>query len=108
MINAGQFNKKIEIHHAVWTNDGGFETLSAGSLVLKAHASVKTTKGITIIANASDFEKALTNFTIRFPHVTITRDMVILFRGKLYTIQYLNDVNEDELLLEMQCKEVTH
>lgn len=108
MINAGQFSKKIEIHQGVWTSNGGFESLSAGALVLACHAQTKTTRGQTIIANGSDFEKALTNFTIRYPSVTITRDMVILFRGKLYTIEYLNDIHEDQILLEMQCKEVTH
>ncbi len=108
MINAGDFNKKIEIHQAVWVNDGGFESLTVGDLVLKAHAKVKTTKGFTIIANDSDFEKALTNFTIRVPNVTITRDMIILFRDRIYTIEYLKNVDEADILLEMQCKEVTH
>jgi hypothetical protein len=34
--------------------------------------------------------------------------MQIEFRGKVYSIEYLNNVNEADVELEMQCKEVTH
>jgi head-tail adaptor len=76
--------------------------------VLETYASVKTTRGMTLIANNTDFEKAYTNFTIRFPVTQITRDMIIVFRNKTYTIEYLNNVNEASVELEIQAKEVTH
>ena len=76
--------------------------------MLSPYASVKTTKGFTLIANNSDFEKAFTNFTIRYPKTVITRDMLIKFRGKTYSIQYLNNVDEANVELEIQAKEVTH
>ena len=64
---------------------------------------------MTIIINNSDFEKAYTNFTIRYPNnVTINRDMMVEYNGKNYTIEYLNNVDEANVELEMQCKEVTH
>ena len=108
MINAGKYNKKIEIYSTqVSTDASGFQT-ETKTLVLSCKAQVKTTKGITLIKNDTDFEKAYTNFTIRFPKVTINRDMIICFANKDYTIEYLNNVNEDGLELEMQCKEVTH
>ena len=69
---------------------------------------MKTTKGMTLIKNNSDFEKAYTNFTIRFPNIEITRDMLAEFNGKTYTIEYLNNVNEANIELEIQAKEVTH
>ena len=72
-------------------------------------ANVKTTRGMTIIRNGTDFERAYTNFTIRYPKsVQINRDMVIQFRDKIYTIEYLNNVDEANIELEMQCKEITH
>ena len=73
-----------------------------GKRVIYAH--IKTTKGFTLIANNSDFEKALTNFTIRYPNFEINRDMIIEFRGKTYTIQYLNNVDEANTELEIQAK----
>lgn len=108
MINAGKYNHKITIYQTEVVKDAqGFQSLNE-VVVLEPYASVKTTKGMTIIKNNSDFEKALTNFTIRFPRTEINRDMLIRFRGKTYTIEYLNNVNEENVELEMQCKEVTH
>lgn len=109
MINAGKYNRKISIYSVeIVTNARGFQTKQK-TLVLSPHASVKTTKGFTLIANNSDFEKAYTNFTIRYPQtVTITREMLIEFRGKTYTIQYLNNIDQANVELEIQAKEVTH
>lgn len=108
MINAGKYNRKIKIYRAsIQTDEAGFQT-EARELVLATYASVKTTKGMTIIKNDSDFEKALTNFTIRFPKVEINRDMIVVFKDKRYSIEYLNNVNEENVELEMQCKEITH
>lgn len=108
MINAGKYNRKIQIYSTqVVTDSQGFQS-EQETLVLEPYASVKTTRGMTIIKNNSDFEKAFTNFTIRFPKTEINRDMVIKFRGKTYTIQYLNNVNEENVELEIQAKEVTH
>ena len=108
MTNAGKYNHRINIYQTTVVKDSaGFQTKTR-TLVLTAYAHVKTTRGMTIIKNNSDFEKALTNFTIRFPHTQINRDMEIEFNGKTYTIQYLNNVDEANVELEMQCKEVTH
>ena len=57
---------------------------------------------------AIDFEKATTNFTIRYPVTQITRDDVIIFKNKRYEIMYLNNINEADIELEIQAKEVTH
>lgn len=108
-INAGNFNHKIDIYTVTYGKDSsGFKTVTR-TLKASPYADVKTTKGMTLIRSGTDFEKAFTNFTIRYPKtVTITRDDEIDFRGKTYTIEYLNNVNEECVLLEMQCKEITH
>lgn len=108
MINAGKYNKRISIYQTTVVKDAqGFQSKQR-VLVLQPYAHVKTTRGMTIIRNNTDFEKAFTNFTIRFPQTPINRDMEIEFNGKTYTIQYLNNVDEMNVELEMQCKEVTH
>lgn len=107
MNNPGEYNKKISIYQVAKQNDSsGFKT-DADTLVLSTWAKVKTTKGFTLIANNSDFEKAYTNFTIRYPQTSITRDMIILFNLKRYKIEYLNNVDEENIELEIQAKEVT-
>lgn len=109
MINAGKFNKKIIIYRESGGLDNEGFPIDDISTVLTAWANVKTTKGFTLISNNSDFEKAYTNFTIRYPKsVEITRDMLILFNDKSYSIEYLNNVNEDNTELEIQAKEITH
>lgn len=108
MINAGKYNKRISIYQTTVVKDKqGFQK-KVPTLVLQTYAHVKTTRGMTIIRNNTDFEKAYTNFTIRFPVTKINRDMWIEFNGKTYTIEYLNNVDEMNVELEMQCKEVTH
>lgn len=108
MTNAGKYNKKISIYSVTIGKDSeGFMTKTR-TLVLSPYANVKTTKGMTLIRNGTDFEKAFTNFTIRYPHTAINRDMEIDFNGKTYTIEYLNNVDEANVELEMQCKEITH
>lgn len=108
MINAGKYNKKIRIYKTEKvTNARGFQT-DKKVIVLEPYASVKTTKGFTLIKNDSDFEKAYTNFTIRYPKTPIDRKMTIEFNGKTYSIEYVNNVNEEGVELEIQAKEVTH
>ena len=107
-INAGKYSKKITIYQVTTTRDAqGFQKKTK-EVILQPYAAVKTTKGFTLIVNNSDFEKAYTNFTIRWPKVQITRDMLIDFSGKTYTIEYLNNVDEKSVELEIQAKEVTH
>ena len=104
MLNAGKYNKRIKIYKTeVIENENGFQT-EQKTLVLSPYASVKTTRGMTLIKNGTDFEKAYTNFTIRYPNTEINRDMVIEFHGKEYSIEYLNNVNEENVELEIQAR----
>ena len=107
MINAGNYNKKISIFTITEVEDNDGFTNKTETVVLEAFAKVKTTKGFTLISSGSDFEKAYTNFTIRYPKAEITRDMFIRYNSKLYTIEYLNNVDEENTELEIQAKEVT-
>lgn len=107
-INAGKYNRQITIYNTqVIEDEDGFQT-TIQNIVLQPYARVKTTKGFTLIANGTDFEKAFTKFTIRYPVTPINRDMLISFRGKTYTIEYLNNIDEANVELEIQAKEVTH
>ena len=107
MINAGDYNKKISIFKEESKEDNAGFVTKTKSIVLNAWAKVKTTKGYTLILNNTDFEKAYTNFTIRFPKTEVTRDMLIRYNGKDYSIEYLNNVDEANVELEIQAKEVT-
>lgn len=107
MKNAGKYNKKISIFSRQEVKDSdGFKNYEEVT-VLTTYANVKTTRGMTLIANDSDFEKAYTNFTIRYPKQTlIDRKMLINYNNRIYTIEYLNNINEENVELEIQAKEV--
>ena len=106
MMNAGKYNRKIEIKSVTKTIDTAGFPSETESLVLATYADVKTTRGFTMVANDTDFEKAYTRFTIRFPKTPITYEHIIRFNGKKYTIEYINNIDEKNEELELQCKEV--
>lgn len=107
MINAGDYNKKISIFKVEEIEDNDGFSIKKEVIILEPFSKVKTTKGFTLIASGSDFEKAYTNFTIRYPKTEITRDMLIKYNSKIYTIEYLNNIDEENVELEIQAKEVT-
>ena len=107
MLNAGKYNKQISIYQVTPGEDSSGFKVPTRTLLLTTWANVRTTKGFTLIANNSDFEKAYINFTIRYPKTEITRDMQIEFNSKVYSIEYLNNVDEENVELEIQAKEVT-
>lgn len=107
MKNAGKYNKKISIYEKVVQKDNDGFKQAQEVIVLTTYANIKTTRGMTLIMNDSDFEKAYTNFTIRYPITKITRDMFVKYNGKTYTIEYLNNIDEANVELEIQAKEVT-
>ena len=117
--NAGKYNKRIRIISEAETEDNNGFPITTEQTVLEVKANIRTIKGMTLIANNSDFEKAYINFTIRYPKLTeITREMYILyplkfdkdnnFIGNKYSIEYLNNVNEENVELEIQAKLVEH
>ena len=106
--NAGEYNKKITIYKVIDTTNENDIPIQTKLVVLKPYAKVKTTSGITIIRANSDFEKALTNFTIRFPKAEIDREMLVEYNNKDYTIEYINNIDERNIELELQCKLVVH
>lgn len=104
MINAGKYKHKIVIKKVIISEDSeGFKTKEYQT-ILTTKAYVKTTRGYTLLANDTDFEKATTNFTIRYPKTGITRDMLIYFNDKEYTIEYLNNIDEKGIELEIQAR----
>ena len=109
VVNAGKYNRRIVIYEVVEEKDADGFVNTVEVEVLKTYAEIKTLRGYTIITNDSDFEKAYINFTIRYPKtVEITRDMLIKYRGKTYSIEYLNNIDFANVELEIQAKEVTH
>ena len=112
-MNAGKYKHKIQIVEITQGQDADGFTVESETVLLSPYASVKTTRGYTLIANGSDFEKALTNFTFRYSKTVVkryeenNRNLRIKYNGKVYTIEYLNNIDEADREIEMQAKAVT-
>ena len=113
--NAGAYRHKISIYKVVQSKDSQGFLVDTKELVLQPYASIKTTKGMTIIVNNSSFEKAFTRFMIRYndnvvnayyESVNSDRQMIVEYGNKSFTVEYLNNVDEMNVELELQCKEV--
>ena len=112
-MNAGKYKHKIQIVEITQGEDSDGFVVTSEAVLLSPYASIKTTKGFTLIANGSDFEKAFTNFTIRYSKTVVekyeknNRNLRIKYNGKVYKIEYLNNSDEANTELEMQAKAVT-
>lgn len=106
MMNAGEYKHRISIYTETEQEDSAGFKEKTKSIILNTWARVKTTRGFTLLKNNTDFEQAYTNFTIRFPKTEITRDMLIEYKGKIYTIEYLNNIDEEDVELEIQARVV--
>lgn len=116
-VNAGKYNRKIVIYEIVEGIDGSGFPANVEQEILTTYAEVKTLRGYTLITNNSDFDKAYVNFTIRYSQKVYdayynsnnsNRDILINFRDKVYTVEYLNNIDFANVELEIQAKEVTH
>lgn len=113
--NAGKYKHKISIYKTETGKDADGFPITTETLVFTPYAEVKTTSGITLIASGSDFEKALTRFVIRYsPKVveayedaTIARNLTIHFNNRVYTVEYLNNIDYRNEELELQGKAVS-
>ena len=109
MIEPGKYKHKILIIKRESVEDEEGFRYDEDKIVLTAWASIRTLRGYTIIMNGeADFEKAYVNFTIRYPKtVKIDRHMLISYRDKLYRIEYINNIDQEDVELELQACEVT-
>lgn len=114
-MNAGKYNKKIKIVKIVPKIVDG-DIKEDEEEVLTCYANVKTLKGYTLLTLNSDFECAYTNFTIRYSKNVLkahyesedcNRKLHIRFKAKLFCVDYVNNINEENVELELQAKAVT-
>lgn len=113
--NAGAYRHKISIYKVIQGKDSQGFNSDTKTLVLQPYASIKTTKGMTIIANNSSFEKAFTRFMFRYSSAVVdayyeslnsNRQMIVEYGNKSFTVEYLSNVDELNVEIELQCKEV--
>ena len=103
MINAGKYKHRITIYEPGTGKDADGFPIASEIRIGSYRAEVITTSGMTLIKANTDFEKAYTRFTIRYPKAKIKRGMIVDFKGTRYKIEYANNVNYENKELELQC-----
>ena len=111
--NAGKYRHKIQIKKVVETVDSAGFPATTETILCEPYAEIKTTKGFTLLKNNSDFEKALVRFTVRYDSRIVEaydsddRNLRVIFGDRIFTIEYLNNIDELNKELEIQAKGVT-
>ena len=105
-INAGVFNKKIQvIRYEITKDSDGFETKTEIT-VLNTWAQISNISGTELLRSNSDFSEVKTRFLIRTPKAEITKDMMIKFKGNAYNITYINYYSYDRRYTEIIAESV--
>lgn len=115
VIDPGKYNQRIIIYKIESERDSRGFPSNRKHQIIKCDANVKTTRGWTLIINNSDFEKAYTKFTIRYyPKVVeayngddkSNRKLQIEYKNQQYDVEYLDNVDEANVEIELQAKKV--
>lgn len=105
-INAGVFNKKIQvIRYEITKDSDGFETKTEIT-ILNTWAQISNISGTELLRSNSDFSEVKTRLLIRTPKAEITKDMMIKFKGNAYNITYINDYSYDRKYTEIIAESV--
>ena len=70
-MNAGKYRYPIKIIKVTQTVDASGFPLITETVLLTAYAYVRNIRGYMLIKNNTDFEKAYTNFTIRYSSTNV-------------------------------------
>ena len=102
MINAGNYNQLIKIVEIKGIKDtDGFKN-KVENVILTAHAKVKQSSGYTLFKQNTDFKDAHINFTIRYSSLP-KRGYYIVFNEEYYRIDYVRDIDNKHVEVEMQA-----
>ena len=100
-INAGVFNKKIQvIRYEITKDSDGFETKTEIT-VLNTWAQVTNISGTELLRSNSDFSEVKTRFLMRTAKTILDKDMYIKFNGDTYNIVHINDYSYDKKYTEI-------
>ena len=95
-VDAGELKHKIQIiRRNTERNKNGYqirrETSEDYTVIRRCKAKFTQLSGTEAVKANSDFTEEKARFLVRWSPKTIGRKMCVLFRGKEYEIEYIND-----------------
>ncbi len=106
-VNPGELNKTIQILKMSGERDSDGFTTGEPSVVRRCHAkySRRTADKEVDGAGVEPDMKAVTRFLIRYTDTPIRTSMKVLYKGRYYDIEDVNDIQDRHEYIELYCKE---
>lgn len=102
-VNPGELNKKIEIIADSGEKDSdGFPV--GDVIVHKCYAKYTRKTGTEKEGAGAEIGEASIRFLIRYTKKMLHKNMKIVYAGKKYDIQDVNDINDEHRYIELFCK----
>lgn len=103
-VNPGELNKRIEIvqPERVYDSEGYYQETDVS--VHSCWAKFSRTSGTEIFQAKADFTEVEARFLIRWVRKEINRKMQVLYSGKRYEIEYVNDYGDEQRYIEIWAR----
>lgn len=103
-VNPGEFRKRISFIEYVIEVDSSGHQKKQPTKIYSCNAKFSRTSGTESIRLGSEFSEVDVRFLIRYTKVPISRKNVILYGGKKYEIEYINDYGDEHRYIEIIAK----
>lgn len=108
MGDPSKYTQPIEIFTVKYEKNKYCEQKPVSKLFTECWANIKTIKAHTLFMQDSNYEKAYTRFIIRYSKKVMDAYydgpyMLIEFRGQNYKVQYLHNIDEMNIEIEIQA-----
>ena len=101
-VNAGELNKRIEIIEKGGMGERGFRNNC--QVIRKCYAKYTRKTGKERNAAGSDTSESYIRFLIRYTKTIIDTNMQVRYKGEVYEIEDVNDINDEHRYIELYCK----
>lgn len=104
-LNPGKLKHKIQIVKVVrQQTENGYWIDSIDEVIHNCWAQFSRTSGKELRQNDADYGETDVRFLIRWTSNPISRKMVVLYAGKRYEIQYVNNYGDSNDYMEIVAK----
>lgn len=103
-INPGELNKKIKIiFFEIEKDEEGFEKEKKEHIVREPWAKVTRVSASEVMKSAAEINLERCRFLVRYTSTEITNKMFVLYYGKYYQIEYVNNYGDSNEYMEIMA-----
>lgn len=107
-VDAGKLSKRIQFLRKTTAKDAdGYDVLSEPELVRETWAQFSQTSGTELIRANAEFGEAKVRFLTRADPALLDRRLLICYRGRKYSIVYVNTYGDEGKYTEYWCERYT-